>query len=351
MTGFLDSAKHLFITETRASEVRLYFYAATCAGWRQLSHEAMNWTSNVAGRRLTAYVGTDHALTEAAALEAMRDDGVAVHLLRRYKGIFHPKLLWFYDCGRGHVLVGSNNLTLDGLKSNIEFASLTQLSAADPHLDRWHQAVHSASDLLTDDLLDSYRTEKESFGKARAKAKVAATFTWSKRSSGDAPVPPPASRRAQRASVPVSGVAAGAPRPQVATAAAGVQSGDLIIEIMPLETGTGGSQIQLPLAAASTFFGLPQADGAQVAVTLRNVETSDSRSLTMTRFGNSTARLVIRELDYRDRPCVVLFRRAGRRRIDFTIVREAIDPNRYRAALRACGPPTRAGSKRWKLVP
>jgi hypothetical protein len=82
---------------------------------------------------------------------------------------------------------------------------------------------------------------------------------------------------------------------------------------------------------------------------LNNVANDDSRRLTMTRFANRTARLVIKELEYRDRPCVLLIRPVGRRRYDFEIVRRSLDPDRYRELIGRCGPPTRAGSRRWTI--
>ena len=352
MTGFLDAARDLLQTDRAATELRLYFYAVTGTGWGELSAGIAAWKAAIRVRAVAAYVGTDHALTEQAALKAMSLAGVGVRLLRRYNGVYHPKVLWFVDGDAGHLLVGSNNLTLDGLKNNIEFATLTRLTAPDANLAGWHNAVHNASDALTDGLLASYSREREAFGKARAKTKVAGTFTWSQRSSGGTPPSGPAGRvRAARGAAPVA--PRPAPIPAVPALVPGLAAplvGDLIIEIMPLETGTDGSQIQIPMQSARQFFGLRDGPRARIRVSLRSVATSDQRDLTMTRFGNATARLIIRELDYRDRPCLVLFRRGTGRVFDFEIVRESIDPNRYRALLRLCGPPTRKGSRRWILI-
>lgn len=362
MTGFLDAATHLLRTDRAASELRLYFYAVTGAGWRELSAAADAWKRAFDGRSITAYVGTDHALTDPAALTAMRDGGVAIRLLRRYNGVYHPKVVWFVEAGAGHLLVGSNNLTQDGLKSNIEFATLTRLGGPDTSLDAWHSAVHAGSDPIDDELLKAYGKEREAFGKARAKAKVAGTFTWSKRvSAGGPPAAPAAAPARGVVAAPASAPRAPAPRPVAPAPAAPAHApgsgigapvqGDLVLEIMPRETGTGGSQIQAPMRAARSFFGLSAGRHAQVAVSLRNVLTGEDRPLTMTCFSNSTARLVIRELDYRDRPCVVQFRRTGPGTFDFEIVRESIDPTRYRALIRRCRAPTRSGSRRWIQIP
>jgi len=226
------------------------------------------------------------------------------------------------------VLVGSNNLSLDGLLYNIEFATLTRLGAADANLADWHHVIDECSTDLTADLLDSYRRERENFGSRRAAAGVAATFTWSRRTGGGR-------RRARRGrAVRGLGVA---------------RRGDLILEIMDRETGTGGSQIQIPMRAAQPFFGLPNRDGASIQVHLQNTATGEDRILTMTRYGNHTTRLVIHELSYRDRPCVILFRRTASGRFRFEIVRESLEPDRYRTLIGQCNPPTRSGSRRWAV--
>jgi len=349
MTGFLDAARDLLKNDRAAMHLRLYFYAVTSSGWDELAISAHDWQKARKGRGITAYVGTDHALTDPRALVSMRDAGVDVRLLRRYNGVYHPKVFWLVEEGAGHLLVGSNNLTLDGLKSNIEFATLTRIPRSDAALERWHTAVHDASDSLVADLLRGYSEEREAFGKARAKAKVAGTFTWSQRSSAGTPsiAPKPKSTPGQ-ATPPIAATAASVPSAPTSLPSLGIPaSGDLVVEIMPLETGTGGSQIQIPLKAARHFFGLGHSARAHVSVSLQNVATGYERDLTMTRFSNATARLAIRELDYRDRPCVVVFRPIGVRAFQFEIVRLSVDPDHYRYLLGRCKGPTREGSRRW----
>jgi hypothetical protein len=303
----------------------MYFYAITRSGWRSIAAETTNWLS-VGPRPVVAYVGTDHALTEPDVLDEMLTANVQVRLMRRYHGIYHPKVIWFVEGAGGRLLGGSNNLTGPGLKQNIEFATLIALGARDPSLDRWHQAIHAASDPATSTLIDSYRRDKARFDRRRARARVE-TFIWRRRSSG-----PPA--------VAPHGAATLAPP----------HSGDLVVEVMPLETGEGGKQIQIPSGAGS-YFGLATGRGATAAVTLTNRSTSETRILTMTRFSNDTSRLVIRELDPRDRPCVISFRRSATGGFEFEIVQRAIDPTRYRILLGHATNRTRSGSRRWGYVP
>ncbi len=182
VTQFHDSFLSLLRSEREAKELRLYFYAVTSQGWRLVHRQARQWLGRAADRRIVAYVGTDHGITDPEALDAMKADGVSVKLLLHYDGVYHPKVVWFVDdTGGGIVLIGSNNLSLDGLLYNVEFSTLTRLGVADANLTGWHDAVDGCSADLTPDLLDSYRREREDFGARRAAARVAATFTWSRK--------------------------------------------------------------------------------------------------------------------------------------------------------------------------
>jgi hypothetical protein len=256
----------------------------------------------------------------------MEAANVHVRLLRRYQGIYHPKMLWFVDGAGGRLLGGSNNLTGPGLRQNIEFASLISFAVSDSNLDEWHRTIHAASDPAMPALINSYRRDKARFDRRRARAKVV-TFTWEQRTSGLPPTAPP-----------------------IGQTLAPPLTGDLVVEIMPLETGGGGTQIQIPSEAAS-YFGLPPGVGATTTVDLVNRTTGESRPLTMTRFANRTSRLVIRELDTRDRPCVVVFRRTAAGTMEFEIVPLALDPTRYRTLLAYGVNRTRSGSRHWGFVP
>lgn len=82
----------------------------------------------------------------------------------------------------------------------------------------------------------------------------------------------------------------------------------------------------------------------------RKVFAYAKRELTMTLFSNRTVRLVINELEYRDRPCVVLFHRTGSDRYLFEIIPESIFPTRYRSLLALCDRQTHPKSRRWGIV-
>ncbi len=322
LTNFHDTFIQKLSSDREASELRLYFYAVTNPGWSLVRKAAKSWLKRKNNREIIAYVGTDHGITDPNALANMQTDGVTVKLLVHYNGIFHPKVVWFVLNDSGTIIVGSNNLSLDGLKHNIEFATVMNFSNPNKSLLMWHSMIESSSETLTSSLLDSYRKEKEDFGVKRAEARVASTFTWSKRRGGNG---------------------------TGSRGFGGARKGDLILEIMDRETGAGGSQIQIPMEAAKPFFGLPNLQGGSITVHLQNRATKEDHHLTMTRYSNHTTRLVIHELDYRDRPCLILFRRRSGGRVYFEVIKKSLEPARYRQLLSQCGSPTRTGSRRWGI--
>lgn len=325
VTDFLAAAEQVCTADQQSRLLRLYFYAVTEAGWKRLRHSIMGWRRANQGRSVTAYIGTDHGLTDADAIDAMRNEGVEVRLMRHYTGIFHPKVIWFVGDAGNTILAGSNNLTEDGLRNNIEFATVTTLTQIDLNLQRWHDEIHNASEPATSSLVSSYAKEKEKHGRQLATSRQGGNFIWSKRTSGGS-----ANKSSVKGSV--------APAPGVS---------QLILEVMPRETSNEGRQVQIPLAAAQRFFGLGTKVGSSINLELNNVATQESRTLVFTRNRNATARLSIRELEYGSRPCALIFTKKEHGRFDFELIRRAIDPSRFNALIAMCkqAPPAR----RWKL--
>lgn len=325
ITDFLSAFDRACATDKQSCQLRMYFYAATEPGWKRIRKSILNWRKSHGTRAVTAYIGTDHALTDAAALEAMQNEGVEVRLMRHYRGTFHPKVIWFVGKPEGTILAGSNNLTEDGLRNNIEFATVTTVAELDANLHKWHDEIHKASEPATAALIKSYAKEKEKYGERRALSGQGGEFTWSKRTSGASVKKP----KAKSSAAAVSG------RP------------GLILEVMPRETSEEGRQIQIPLAVARQYFGLGNTVGSSINLQLRNADTQESRTLVFRLNPNSTARLSIHEIEYSSRPCVLIFTKRGRGRFDFELVRRAIDPSRFDALIADCTqkPPDR----RWKM--
>lgn len=318
ITSLRDSLVSELDADRHSSELIMYFYAVTQKGWDQLRMAVVEWRTKNKSRQVSAYIGTDHAVTDPDALEQMNNDGVSVYLMERYKGVFHPKVVWLRGKRGNNIWVGSNNLTGDGLLNNIEFAMLVRSKSIPAQLKKWGEAVASGGSPFSDELLNDYREQRNRFDIERAKTK-ARTFTWRRKQEPTESMQPSAG------------------------------SGDLVLEIMPRETGADGRQIQIPVGAARSFFNLAGA-GATKQMHLKRAQAMDTYQVTMTAMGNHTVRLSLRDLEYRDRPCVVIFRKRARARIEYEIVSESIYPNRYRELLRQCGNQTRSGSRRWTII-
>lgn len=319
VTAFKDSLEAAMKDDRTCTALKMYFYAVTNSGWDQIRMSVLKWKRAVKDRHITLIVGTDHAITDPSALKWIHDDGIEVRLMIDYQGVFHPKVLWLQGENNHIVWVGSNNLTRDGLLNNVEFAILVKSKTVPKDLRQWTQSVESGSTLLTQELLDSYESQRNDFESQRARSK-ATTFTWRQKSE-----------------------------PKKGTKVTPVVAGDLIVEVMPKETGSDGRQLQLPIAAAAAFFDL-NAVGATRSVNLRTKSSSSSRTLRMTVFSNNTVRLSISDLDYRDRPCVIVFHKRTKKNIEYEIVPESIFPRRYSALLALCANQTRAGSRRWGIA-
>ena len=297
----------------------MYFYAVTRSGWDQVRQHVLKWKGDAEERSVLLFVGTDHGITDPSALRQISKDGVEVRLMLKYHGVFHPKVVWLKGTKRHVVWVGSNNLTRDGLLNNVEFAMLVKAKKIPRSLSRWTRSIEFASTILTPDLLNSYERQRQEFEVQRAQAE-SITFTWE--------------RRIEQ---------------QVHTPVIEVDTGNLIVEVMPRETGAGGKQLQLPVTAARKFFGVTGIGSSKV-INLRPKNGSTSRTLTMTVFRNKTVRIVITDLEYRDRPCVIVFRKTSVNCFEYEIVPQSIFPNRHKALLMLCTQKTRHGSRRWGIA-
>ena len=338
--AFRESLLSTLKSDSKSDSLYLLFYAVTDLGWMEFRTSVAEWLRRRTGRQAIAYVGTDHAITDPQALQRMLDDGIDVRIMMRYAGIFHPKVVWLSGTDQHVIWVGSNNLTREGLRNNIECATLVRSDTLSRDFHRWIGAIDQAASPLTTELLEEYQQERDEYGESRASA---GTFTWSKKEEPPAPAATPSSTTRARATV----VAARQTSSAVFRVA---QTGDLIMEVMPRETGQGGKQVQLPKAAAVQFFGLPNRVGASRQIRLSYQGGINPRTLTMSIFANRTSRLVLSELDYRDRPCVLVFHRTNRNSFEYETVQRSIAPARYRQILNLCIRQTRQGSRRWGIA-
>jgi hypothetical protein len=327
ISDFLKAIEDAF-SVTTYSTVRMYFYGVTLSGWVMIRKKVCAWLKKNPSRKIIAYVGTDHALTDPSALEKMRADGITIYLLTDYTGTYHPKLFIFE--GRSDVLIlsGSNNLTGYGLISNVEFATSIKLPKLDSSVKKWEAEIHRSSSVLTSSLLSSYKRQRDDRQKNLENAKVSWQFTWKER------------KKARR----VAGKKTATIKSPIA-----LEGKTLIYEIMPRETGTDGSQIQILKPVAIKFFGIPDRMGSTITIWLKNVETEESRSLSMTYNNNTTFRLSIHEASFTARPCFVVFRRTKAKRFDFAVISESENPALY-GQIDSRLPSRGDGARRYEIV-
>jgi len=329
VTALLDSLRHTAAKDAHGVDACLFFYGVTEGGWRAIRDRLIAWRKRRRSRTLRAYIGTDHALTEPQAVRLMLADGVDVRLMQDYTGVYHPKVVWLSGPRTQSIWIGSNNLTRDGMLRNIEFGALLQFRTPPVLLKRWAAEVHRGSVACSESLLRDYELERKRYGEKRV---ALGSFVWGRRE-----------KRRGRAATPATKAQRGPSRSRA-------RRGDLIVEIMPRETGQDGKQIQLPMSAATSFFGLPQRIGSSREISIRPAWTASARLLRMTIFKNRTVRLTIRELEYDDRPGVLLFRREHRGRFTFDIVSRSVNPVAYRQSITKCAEMTRRGSRRWAII-
>lgn len=319
VTKLKDSLTTTLTTDVSCRTLKMFFFAVTNSGWDQIRESILQWKSRDRERSATLYVGTDHAITDPTAIRRIRDDGVDVRVMMTYQGVFHPKVVWLRGDEKHLVWVGSNNLTRDGLLNNIEFAVIVESTQVPDALHDWAMSIEAGSADFTEELLKSYARQRQSFEARRAEAKTA-TFTWKMKTEPKTKSTPPVTA-----------------------------SGSLIVEVMPRETGSDGRQLQIPIAAASSFFDV-QGIMSTREVMLQSSGAAFARPLTMTVFRNNTVRISIGDLEYRDRPCVIVFRKHSKSLFVYEIVPQSIFPRRYKSLLSCCTHRTRTGSRRWGVA-
>lgn len=319
IAAFRDSLVAALGQDAVGTTLSLYFYAVTQSGWDEVREPILRWKRDLAGRTVRLFVGTDHGITDPTALQRIKEDGGKVRIMDRYRGVYHPKVVWLQG-SEGHVVwVGSNNLTRDGLLHNVEFALLIRTLEVPDALHRWAQAIAIASVEATRNLIRSYEKQRRRFERERGDRKTT-TFIWEGRSE-----------------------------PEGTTETPATDAGNLIVEVMPRETGDAGRQLQLPVSAARSFFGVGSV-GSSKTIQLQAKNSARTRIRTMTVFDNSTVRMTISDLEYGDRPCVLVFQRLSEDRFEYEIVPRNIFPDRYSNLLALCRKPTRRGSRRWGVA-
>jgi HKD family nuclease len=249
--------------------------------------------------------------------------------------VFHPKVFHFNGHQGARLIVGSNNLTPGGLLANHEVFVDVKMTAEGSNAEE------------ATNIWDYCTSLGRPLSLARIK-KLAVSAKLSKENSNnrrDLPIfdIPDAPRRKplfkKILDIPQRGKRNGilknldklSRRPR-----------RLFLQILGQETG-GGDQIQLPVAALSTFFGVGSDEERAVHF---EFEDWAARDVHLTHFGNNTHRIRLRPVLEVPRPAIIEFNRMSSDSYACRIVRE----QDYAVTLAAkCDQQTRQGSRRWGL--
>src|SRR5216683_8193877 len=310
MIDFLVEFRRECRRNDSATRLLILSYAVSLKGWALIRSSVRGFHNRLPHRQVIAFIGLDHLLTEPEALRAMNEAGVAVNVISRWPNTFHPKVFAFLGTDTIAILSGSNNLTKRGLTSNYEFAARIDIENTRPsRFMEWLDRVERVAEPLSPRRLASYLSE---YGSARRLRRpfIATTRDRIRQLTGKSS---PAARRFTTA----------------------------IVEVMDRETGTEGTQIQIPMEIVRTFFGLKANTSRSFVV--KNDDTGDRRSLKLTAFNNNTARLSLFEVNREARPCVLELWWQGAE-LHFRVVRQATNPGEYKRHMDVCVLQTRAGS-------
>lgn len=102
----------------RFDRARIFTAFARTSGVRQLER-ALESTSDI---EVQLVVGSDHENTSREALERVADLPIDARIYYHTRITYHPKLYYFEGPEHSRLLVGSSNLTNQGLNQNIEAA-------------------------------------------------------------------------------------------------------------------------------------------------------------------------------------------------------------------------------------
>lgn len=317
--AFLDQLLAHLKRDKKGKDLTMYFYAVTKTGWDCVWPSVRSWKEKRTNREVSVFCGLANWVTDPKALAViMQQLPGKTFILPKKQGIFHPKAFIFHEANNLTCFIGSNNLSGPGLNSNYELGVVirqtSEDAAAPKGLHKWEQAIKSAAVPLTDTLLQMYREEYDKMSRLPRNPGVVGK---------------------KRARNGPTALAAGLPLP-----------GTAILEVMPRETGTGGSQLQIPWEVARAFFTLPS--GGQKSIHLRDNSNGSSLTLTFTDYGNSTRRLYIRRLAVEPRPCVIWFKRENGAYV-FDIVSQESNPREYDRLFLLCPFQTAYSSKHWGM--
>jgi hypothetical protein len=316
---FRDQVIDYLKKDKKSTTLNMYFYAITKAGWDYIWPFVDTWKMNSPNREVFIYCGLANWVTDPNALtEMLIKLPQRSFVVTKRKPVFHPKAFIFNEKNYNTCFLGSNNLSGPGLSSNYELGvsiKYTNKELAKPKgLATWEKEIRSIAVPLTYQLHAIYKEEYDKMARLPRNPGVIG-----KKQVGH----------------PILAKAAGLPDPGVA-----------IMEVMPKETGSGGTQLQIPLEVARAFFHLPS--GKHIIVNLKDESTGVLSSVKLTDFYNKTSRLSISRLASEPKPRMIWFKKQNGKYI-YNIVSKKINPKEYERLLLLCPFQTSSVSKHWGM--
>ena len=327
--SFLDNIKAGLENDTTSTEFVIVTYALTLDGWILLKDSIQSWRKRRTGRRVIAFVGTDHGISTPEALEQILHDCDKAYHVSAAPSCFHPKIFLLRGPSGMKLWSGSNNFTKAGLSKNMEFGTQVDLPVSHRELKQWLDQIQSVSTELDQALIEIYKKARKAWAKSMGSSE---SFHWTPRHSTS-----PAASDVVEESVYFSEV--------------GHRAGDLILQVTPRETGGGGNQIQFPIDAVRNYFRNSARLGARFRGDFRIIGSLSWDSRVPMVYDNDTIRITIPELSISDRPCLIAFRKLAVGEFEYEIIRENSTPIRYRDLLGLCNKQTNRYSRKWGIVP
>lgn len=193
---FLES-KDVFVYFKRLArqsrKIRIAVAYLTQAGYDMIEPELARFLKTHKENKLEFIVGlSSYCITEPSSLKSLlalsKMFSNQIDIRYYYHEGFHPKLLIFEHETGAEILVGSSNLTWQGMSSNVEanlLTSETQSSALFKVVSRYFEKLMEHADIDMDSILNTYTKDYN-----RTKKRNDASFAGKDKKTSRTPLPP-----------------------------------------------------------------------------------------------------------------------------------------------------------------
>lgn len=261
--------------------------------------------------------------------------------------VFHPKVYLFEGASEVAAIMGSSNLTAGGLLRNFEAGVCLELDKAAPDdqeiilqlEDLWETYRNPQAPLQPENLqsVEEYLASIESderLVEIRNRIETERSHRFETR------------RGLLADEFPRINLTIGWPDSRGILGGVEVGGNKLYLQILR-ETGTAGTQIQIPIRVLREFFEIHSFD--QSASIVLQFEGAEEREVNITHFDNYTHRISLAEVGTVERPAMLILERSTEEQRYRCSIIEG-DTEVYEEALEKCTEQTRVGAKRWGIV-